>query len=365
MSRYSHIPVNWFPGHMAKSTRLIQENLARAKNIIEVRDARIPLSSENHTLKDLIQRSKKKHVIVLNKHDLSDRRTTHSWKSYLQESNPQAPLFTSLKPRDSGQWGAEQRKKTQSLLELIRTCHSAAETGSDSSRPVISMVVGFPNVGKSTLINHLVGRRRASVAPKPAWTRGVQLFRIRMPDPTDSSLPPGPFRDAEGETEAPVKVISEHFTNRLAGHKFQCTTSTQKQMAGNVVFCNGLPRKETVRHVWLLDTPGVMVPARIESEQGLKLMVCGCVADHVLEHFYLLAGEYVYYLLTKKNARRDASSGWHGALKLETVPNTYEHLLREIGKRFGKKDETTQARVLVSEFRKGNLGEYTLDEIPM
>lgn len=151
--------IHWFPGHMAKTRRLISESLKLVDGVIHLADARLPISSQNPLLYDLA--GNKPTMLVLAKSDLADPEITKKWAS---KDNT---LAVSL--RDN--------KHKQKLLKFI---HNYLEKNLTKryTRPWRVMVVGIPNVGKSTLINLLAGRRSAKVGDKPGITRTRQWIKI-------------------------------------------------------------------------------------------------------------------------------------------------------------------------------------------
>ena len=151
--------IHWFPGHMAKTRRLITESLKLVDGIIHLADARLPLSSQNPLLYDLA--GNKPTILVLAKSDLADREVTKAW------ARKEDTLAVSLKDN----------KQKQMLLSFIHNYLNQKLT-KRYVRPWRVMVVGIPNVGKSTLINMLAGRRSAKVGDKPGITRTKQWIKI-------------------------------------------------------------------------------------------------------------------------------------------------------------------------------------------
>ena len=153
--------INWFPGHMHKARLQIEETLPRVDVVVEVLDARIPYSSENPMLAEL--RGDKPCVKVLAKSDLADPERTAEWQSFLESSK-----------------GISVRAVTTSEIPTIRRLKSAivnAAPGS-RSRTVTTLVAGIPNVGKSTIINVLAGKKVARTGNEPAVTKGQQRINI-------------------------------------------------------------------------------------------------------------------------------------------------------------------------------------------
>lgn len=155
--------INWFPGHMAKARRQITEIMPKIDVVIEVLDARLPKSSMNPVLSQV--RGDKPVVRLLSKADLADPEVTDAWRAYFdQEQNITVmPLVMS----DRSQ-----------LARVPDLCRRLAPHRGGLGKPVRTVVVGIPNVGKSTLINGLVGRRIARVGDEPAVTRRQQRIQI-------------------------------------------------------------------------------------------------------------------------------------------------------------------------------------------
>lgn len=161
--------IQWFPGHMAKTRRKMAEILPLIDAVAEVVDARIPVSSRNPEIAELI--SGKPHIILLNKCDMADRSVTEEWINYYKKQNITAiPLDCK-----SGK-GIDKFKTTVKtvLAERLEYYQSKGMVG----KPLRVMVVGIPNVGKSTFINRIAGKTRAKAENRPGVTRGNQWFTI-------------------------------------------------------------------------------------------------------------------------------------------------------------------------------------------
>lgn len=161
--------VNWFPGHMAKTRKQITDDLKLIDVVIEILDARIPISSQNPEIKQITQNKKK--VIVLNKCDLSDENDNKKWMEYFIKQGHKVVLVDS----NTGKGVSEVIKQTQTVMseELKRL----AEKGR-IGRKIRVMVVGIPNVGKSSFINRIAKKNTAEVGNKPGVTKQKQWIRI-------------------------------------------------------------------------------------------------------------------------------------------------------------------------------------------
>lgn len=163
--------IQWFPGHMAKTRKLIQENIKIVDVVVELADARLPGSSRNPLLDELI--GDKPRLLLLTKEDLAEAELTRTWlASYIEKGIPAfACSFT------QGGQGVKKR-----LLEKIREqAVSILEKRKKKgiiNKTVRAMIVGIPNVGKSTLINFMAGRSAAETGDRPGVTRGKQWIRL-------------------------------------------------------------------------------------------------------------------------------------------------------------------------------------------
>lgn len=156
--------INWFPGHMHKARKEIAKVMDEVDVIIEVLDARLPQSSENPLVDTL--RKGKPAVKLLNKSDLADEKKTQQWLDY----------FNSLPDTKAIALDHTQKKQINRIAEL---CKQMVPSRSSSGRPVRAMIMGIPNVGKSTLINALLGRKIAKVGNEPAVTKSQTRFTTK------------------------------------------------------------------------------------------------------------------------------------------------------------------------------------------
>ena len=161
--------LNWFPGHMAKAKRIIVENLKLVDVVIELRDARIPNSSANPILKDLI--GKKPHLIALNKIDLADNNINNKWEEYFTSMGKSVVKINSLDGK-----GIRQLVTVADELAKVKTAKFANKGVKPRNARV--MIVGIPNVGKSTFINSYAGKACAKTGNKPGVTKGKQWIRL-------------------------------------------------------------------------------------------------------------------------------------------------------------------------------------------
>ena len=161
--------INWYPGHMAKAKREIEEDVKKVDIVIELVDARIPNASRNPVLNEIIE--KKPRLIVLNKSDLADEKANNAWIKYYKENGIEAVLADS----NSGQGVKEVINKiTEIMSEKIEKEAQKGKIGAS----IKAMIVGIPNVGKSTLINKIAGKQTAETGNKPGVTRRNQWIRL-------------------------------------------------------------------------------------------------------------------------------------------------------------------------------------------
>ena len=159
----------WYPGHMTKAKRMMQENIKLIDLIIELVDARIPMSSRNPDIDELGKG--KSRIILLNKSDLADAGLNQEWESFCKEKG----YFVQQLNAKSGAG----IKNIQALVQ--ESCKEKIERDRKRgiiNRPVRAMVVGIPNVGKSTFINSFAGKACAKTGNKPGVTKGKQWIRL-------------------------------------------------------------------------------------------------------------------------------------------------------------------------------------------
>lgn len=159
----------WYPGHMTKARRMMEENIKLIDLVIEVVDARIPMSSRNPDIDNLAKN--KARLILLNKSDLSDERLNQQWIDYFAQKGV---LCLKLNSRS----GAGIKQMIQQSKEHGHEKIERDKKKGIMNRPVRAMVVGIPNVGKSTFINAYAGRACAKTGNKPGVTKGKQWIKL-------------------------------------------------------------------------------------------------------------------------------------------------------------------------------------------
>jgi len=157
--------IQWFPGHMHKAAKAVRETLPTVDVLIEVLDARIPFSSQNPMIAQLV--GDKPCIKLLNKSDLADPELTTLWQRHMEQQDNVRTLATNVKSQDP-------------LRQVTDLCHKLIphKGGEDDYRNIHAMIIGIPNVGKSTLINALAGRTIAKTGNEPAVTKNQQRIKL-------------------------------------------------------------------------------------------------------------------------------------------------------------------------------------------
>ena len=168
--RDDNLHINWYPGHMKKTKEMVQNNLNLVDVVIELLDARIPLSSKNPDIDRLAKN--KPRVVVLNKSDLSDKNKLNRWISYYQSKGIKAIPVDTLKGSGVNKIVEECKNVTKEKMEALK------EKGR-KQRAIRVMIVGVPNVGKSSLINKLTGRKSTQTGDRPGVTKGKQWVKLK------------------------------------------------------------------------------------------------------------------------------------------------------------------------------------------
>ena len=167
MSEAAH--VQWFPGHMAKTRRIMASNLKLVDAVVEITDARIPYSSRNPEMKRIV--GAKPRLVILNKADSADPDVTAMWLDYYAKKGITAMATDCRSGKNVNKFYP---KLKELLSDDIEKWNSRGMTG----RPIRIMIVGIPNVGKSSFINRLAGSRLAKVEDRPGVTRGKQWVKL-------------------------------------------------------------------------------------------------------------------------------------------------------------------------------------------
>jgi len=283
--------VQWFPGHMARARRLLQESLPLVDAVVELRDARAPESSRNPALGAIL--GAKPRIVLLNKSDLADDGATRRWLAFLCRESP-ALAVDCRSGRGLGRFASV-------VQEALRETTERNAARGMAQKPLRLMVVGIPNVGKSSLINRLAGGARAKTADKPGVTRHNQWY------------------PAGRAGEIPLE---------------------------------------------LLDTPGVLWPKFDDPAVGEKLAFLGSVKDEVFDA-ETLALRLLEVLRTGYPARLAERYRLDPATPSLPPWELLEAVARRRGMLLpgGAPDTHRAASMLLDELRAGRLGKLTLDEI--
>ncbi|WP_276896920.1 ribosome biogenesis GTPase YlqF [Dialister micraerophilus] len=198
--------IQWFPGHMAKTKRLITEHLKAVDVAVELLDARIPMSSANPMVENLVQN--KPRIIVLNKSDLADVKITEKWIEYFKKEDIDVIPVSTYNGKDKKKLINLIREKAKPVLEKW-------QRRGLKNRSVRIMILGIPNVGKSTLINFLSGSKATRTANTPGHTKGKQW--VRLSSGLDLLDTPGVLWPKFEDQNAALKLAA---TGAIAGEIF-------------------------------------------------------------------------------------------------------------------------------------------------
>lgn len=278
--------IHWFPGHMAKAQRMIRDQLKLIDVVIELLDARIPASSANPIIAELVGNKPK--VIALNKVDLAEPARTTEWVKYFRSLG-----FTTVTLDAASGKGTKElvNKVEQEASEKIAKLTAKGIKG----RPVRAMILGIPNVGKSSLINRLLGTATAKTGDKPGVTRGQQWLKVG-------------------------------------------------------------------KNLELLDTPGVLWPRMDDQEVAFKLAVTGAIKDDIYD-----MEKVIVNLLEIVSAGYSSRLCERYKLNPDQLPEDVTELLALIAAKRGclrsggAVDEEKARRIILTDFRTGKLGPFTLD----
>ena len=161
--------INWYPGHMAKAKREISEKIGLIDIVFEVIDARIPYSSKNKDIDNMIKN--KPRVLIMTKIDLCDMDVTLKWKKYYEDLGYRVIMLDLIN-------GYNKKVIEDNIRDLIDDVNEKRKKKGLKERRIRTLILGIPNVGKSTLINRLVGKKATNVGNKPGVTKQLEWIRI-------------------------------------------------------------------------------------------------------------------------------------------------------------------------------------------
>lgn len=208
--------IQWFPGHMAKTKRLIIEHLKAVDVAAELLDARIPLSSANPMVEELL--SGKPRIVILNKADLADPGMTKAWESYYKRKGVAAVSMSCGN-------GKDKKKFLRLIKEAAGPMLEKWKRRGLKTRSARIMILGIPNVGKSTLINFISGTAAARTANTPGHTRGKQW--VRLSQGLDLLDTPGVLWPKFEDQVAALRLAA---TGAIAGDVFDADTVVSELM---------------------------------------------------------------------------------------------------------------------------------------
>ena len=161
--------IQWYPGHMAKAKKEMEEKLRLVDIVYELLDARIPYSSKNPMINDILKN--KPRLILLTKSDMADNNYTNKWQRYFTAQGLYSLMIDSIS-------GLNIKKIISLSQDILQDKFNKEKTRGLKPRPIRGMIVGIPNVGKSTLINKLVNKKATNVGNKPGVTKAQQWVRL-------------------------------------------------------------------------------------------------------------------------------------------------------------------------------------------
>ncbi|HZK33431.1 MAG TPA: ribosome biogenesis GTPase YlqF [Tissierellaceae bacterium] len=276
--------INWYPGHMKKTIESIQKNLKIVDVVFELIDARIPYSSKNPNIDSII--GEKPKIVILNKSDLSSVEGNKKWEEFFSANMVKSVFLDSVS-------GKGIKRLLELSYELTDNRRIAFEKRGVISRPIRAMILGIPNVGKSTLINTLSGRKSAKIGNRPGITKHNQWIKIK---------------------------------NKLE----------------------------------LLDTPGILWPKFEDKEVGINLAFTGAIKDEILDIETLALRLIERLVLYFPNLLENRYN-------IEIMGKSNLDIMEDIGKKRGciikggEIDYTLVSNIILDEFRKGKIGNITLE----
>lgn len=279
--------IQWFPGHMAKTKRLIIEHLKAVDVAAELLDARIPLASANPMVEELL--SGKPRIVILNKADLADPGMTKAWESYYKRKGVAAVSMSCGN-------GKDKKKFLRLIKEAAGPMLEKWKRRGLKTRSVRIMILGIPNVGKSTLINFISGTAAARTANTPGHTRGKQW--VRLSQGLDLLDTPGVLWPKFEDQVAALRLAA---TGAIAGDVFDADTVVSELMR---VLARTAP--DALREKYGIEDAAAD-PQILLAQAGKRR---GCI----------LPGGAIDYARTQTMILNDFRSGKLGRITLDAVP---------------------------------------------
>lgn len=279
--------IQWFPGHMAKTKRLIIEHLKAVDVAAELLDARIPLASANPMVEELL--SGKPRIVILNKADLADPGMTKAWESYYKRKGVAAVSMSCGN-------GKDKKKFLRLIKEAAGPMLEKWKRRGLKTRSVRIMILGIPNVGKSTLINFISGTAAARTANTPGHTRGKQW--VRLSQGLDLLDTPGVLWPKFEDQVAALRLAA---TGAIAGDVFDADTVVSELMR---VLARTAP--DALREKYGIED-AVADPQILLAQAGKRR---GCI----------LPGGAIDYARAQTMILNDFRSGKLGRITLDAVP---------------------------------------------
>lgn len=279
--------IQWFPGHMAKTKRLIIEHLKAVDVAAELLDARIPLSSANPMVEELL--SGKPRIVILNKADLADPGMTKAWESYYKRKGVAAVSMSCGN-------GKDKKKFLHLIKEAAGPMLEKWKRRGLKTRSARIMILGIPNVGKSTLINFISGTAAARTANTPGHTRGKQW--VRLSQGLDLLDTPGVLWPKFEDQVAALRLAA---TGAIAGDVFDADTVVPELMR---VLARTAP--DALREKYGIEDAAAD-PQILLAHAGKRR---GCI----------LPGGAIDYARTQTMILNDFRSGKLGRITLDAVP---------------------------------------------
>lgn len=292
--------INWYPGHMAKTMKQVEADLKLIDIVIEILDARIPISSKNPEIQKLIKN--KKRIIILNKCDLADEKENKNWVKYFEEVNIPVILCNSNN-------GDGVNKTISKINEIMQEEREIAKQ-KGRNKIARAMIIGVPNVGKSSFINRVSNKSAMQVGNKPGVTKNKQWIRLS-------------------------------------------------------------------NNIELLDTPGVLWPRIEKQETALNLAYTGTIKSDILDEIEVaynlikyLMSEYRENVIERYKLNSDILDRIFNNSDIEDNEKIVE-IMNYIGEKRGaiargnNVDLDKTSRIILEDFRSGNLGRITLETVTL